>query len=196
MINSKQYKFKFLITHNLINNINLFSNNDSENRCCIDYCYWNFIGKVPHKINFSINDKTYSINHCNSFNSTKRVGFILINVPSNKETNMIKNETNKKIISAQIWNIKDNFSPDKYALNQVLNVEEIKPKEYEKYESTIKNYSKYENIYWCLSNFMNDLNENEKEIIKQIKNILNHLLIKIVLTLIQIQLIIMYSKYI
>ena len=77
---------------------------------------------------------------------------------------MIKNETNKKIISAQIWNIKDNFSPDKYALNQILNVEEIKPKEYEKYESTIKNYSKYENIYWCLSNFMNDLNENEKEI--------------------------------
>ena len=166
MINYKIYKFKFLITHNLINNINLFANNNNENRCCIDYCYWNFAGKAPYSIKYSINNNKYTINHSNSFNSTNRVGFILINVPSNEKTDMIKKETNKKIISAQIWNIKDNFSSDKYVMNQILNVEEIKPKEYENYGSMIKNYSKYENIYSYLSTFMNNLNENEKEINK------------------------------
>ena len=166
---SNKYEFKFFITHNLINNINLSTNYNNEDRCCIDHCFWNFVDEAPDSFTLLMNNKKYEIRHSNSFDSTNRVGFILINVPQNEQTNKIKNElrNKKRIISSQIWYIKESLSEQDYKINQILNIEEAKPKNYLNYKLyilKIKDYSKYENLYSDFNNFRINWLEKEKEI--------------------------------
>ena len=161
---SKDYEFKFLITHNLINNINLFINYKGEDRCCIEHCYWNFVDTAPDSYSFIINNHKYEINHSNSFDSLNRVGFILINVPSTEQTNKIKNETKQQIISSQIWYIKESFEQQEYVINQILDIEEAKPKEYLNYKLKIKDYYKYGNLLSDFKNFRDNWFGKEKEI--------------------------------
>ena len=170
---SKKYEFKFLIIHNLINNINLFLNYNGD-RCCIDHCYWNFVGKAPESYKLLINQKKYEINHYNSFDSFHRVGFILVNVPATKQTNRIKNTIKNKskniIINSQIWYINNFISKQEYKINQILNIDEAKPKKYLNYKSKIKNYSKYKNLFDVFNNFRNNWNKKQNEIYNYYKD--------------------------
>ena len=170
---TKKYKFKFFIIHNLINNINLFLKYKGD-ACCIEHCFWNFVGKAPESYKFLSNNKKYEIKHYNSFDSFHRVGFILINVPPNKQTdkirNNIKEKSKDKIINSQIWYIKDSFSKQGYYINQILNIDEARPKKYLNYKSKIKGFSKYAHLFKVFNNFRNNWNGNQKAIYKYYKD--------------------------
>ena len=153
--------FKFFIVHNLMNNINLFVNYMNKDKCSIEYCYYDFLDKVPFVHSIKVNNKQYSINHYNSFNNTNIIGFILINVPSDENINKIKNNTKREIISAQEWFVaKEN---KKYYTTQILDVDEAKPKKYLKYNLKLKKYSILENFYFNMFFFYKqwDLSKNE-----------------------------------
>ena len=166
---NKNISYSFFIVHNLIFKINIFINNKNDNNCCIDYCYYNIVNKIPKNIEVKINEKKYMIDHSNSFDNKNRNGFILINIPQNKYTNYIKKKTILQNISAQVW-----FCPltDKstemntYFVNEIFNVEEAQKRLYFIYNLSEKNYSIFDNFYAFCKNLLNDWKESKKEIIQ------------------------------
>ena len=169
---TEKINFKFFIVNNLINNINIFINYANNDKCSIEYCYYNYFDKVPYIHKMELNKKTYEITHYNSFDNCNIIGFILINVPSDKNTNKIKKRTNKKIISSQIWYT---ASKDKNIINynttQILNVDEAKPRVYFKYNLKLKKYSKFENFYFNMVNFVKQRPSSKYEAYKYFETI-------------------------
>ena len=148
------YKFKFkneqfneIIPHNLYNKANIFINHTDKKRCCIDYSYLNWKKEIPKSITITVNNKQYNINHSNCFDSHHRIGFILINIPSNQETEKIRAKTKREIISSKIWLTESLSNNDEYKINQVLDVDEANPKIYSKYDFIPKVCSNFENLY-------------------------------------------------
>ena len=75
-------------------------NCDNDDKCCKDYCFINLYDQLKSSLKLSINNKEYDIDHYNSFDSSNRIGFILINVPMDEHVNKIKKVTKK--ISFQV----------------------------------------------------------------------------------------------
>ena len=163
----KRSDFKFFIVNNIMNNINIFLNYSNDDRCSIEYDYYNFYSEIPYKYEIEINGKIYSISHYNSFDNSNIIGFILINVPSNEKTNKIKKYTNNKIISSQIWfTAKKEENEIKYNVTQILDIDEAKPKKYISYDLKKEKYSIFENIYFNLTNYYNNWNSSQSEVFK------------------------------
>ena len=162
-------KFKFFIVDNLLNKINLFINYQNEDKCCIDFCYYNLLTEVPFSYNQIINKKTYNIETYNSFDSINKISFILLNIPSDEDTRLIKEKTNINTVSSQIW-----FCAQKdlgnnniiYIKNQILDVNEAKVKKYLKYELK-QNFLIFENFYFDIIKL---IKEKSKDIIQYIDN--------------------------
>lgn len=154
-----EIKFKFFIVNNLLFNINIFLNNINEDKCCVEYCYYNYLDKVPYIYKIKIDKEEYLINHYNSFDNTNNIGFILINVPSDENTNKIKKITNKEIISSQVWfTAKKEKNKISYNATQILDVDEAIPKKYYEYNLKDKKYSKFENFYFNMYYFFQKQN--------------------------------------
>ena len=141
--------FKFFIVHNLMNNINIFINYISKDRCSIEYCYYNYFDEAKRFHDITINERKYSIRHYNSFDNINIIGFILINVPSDENIYKIKKITKKEIISSQVWlTASQKNNKIIYESTQILDVDEAKPKTYYEYDLKSKKYSKFENFYF------------------------------------------------
>ena len=171
--NLSEKKFKFFIVNNLLINVNIFLNNKNKNACCVDYCYNNYINEIPYIHRININEKDYSINHYNSFDNNNTIGFILINIPLDENTNKIKKITNKEIISSQVW-----LTPEKekkkngYKATKILDVDEAVPKKYYEYNLKDEKYSKFGNFYFNIYNSFDEENwpSSKNEIYKCFNN--------------------------
>ena len=163
----RKYTFKFFITHNLINKINIFINNSNKNTCAIDYCYYNiYNGEIPDIIPITIDSKKYYIEHSNNFDSLNRISFILLNVPVNEQIKKIKDKNG--VISAQIWytaSINKNNNKTRYNITQIFDVEEANPIVYKKYELKDKKFEIFEDFYFEIIHYFKDC-QNENNILK------------------------------
>ena len=176
----RKYTFKFFITHNLINKINILINCSQMNTCAIDYCYYNiYTDEIPYFINLYVNNEKYKIEHYNNFDNFNRIGFIVLNVPATEETKKIKDKEgekqikdNKGIISAQIWytaNKKENHNLT-YDLIQILDVNEAKKKIYYKYNLKDKNFEIFKDFYFEMINFYENWESEKNSIFKYFQN--------------------------
>ena len=163
----KQSDFKFFIVNNIMNNINIFLNYSNDDRCSKEYCYYNFYCEIPYEYKIKINEKIYSINHYNSFDNSNIIGFILINAPSDENTNKIKKYTKKEIISSQIWlTAQKGINKINYNTTQILDIDEAKPKTYLSYNLKKEKYSIFENFYFNMTNYYNEWNSSQSEVFK------------------------------
>ena len=152
-------KFRFFILNNLLFNINIFLNYKNKDKCCIDYCYYNYFDEIPYIHKIKIDKEEYSINHYNSFDNSNRIGFILINIPSDENSDKIRKKTYKEIISSQVWlTAQKEENKIYYKPTQILDVDEAIPKEYYEYNLKDKKYSKFENFYFNMYHFFHKQN--------------------------------------
>ena len=172
--NSEIISFKFFIVNNLMNNINIFLNYLHKDKCSIEYCYYNFFNKVPFVHEIMINEKKYYIDHYNSFDSINITGFILINIPSDENTNKIKNITRKEIISSQVWLTasKNNNNIITYDVTQILDIDESKPKTYLEYNLKLKKYFEFNDFYYEMFFFHKQWTLRKKEAYDYFKELL------------------------
>jgi len=154
-LDKKEDMFKFFINHNLMTNINIWINYKGEEKCSIDYCYYNYRDKVPFFHEIKLNKKEYYIDHYNSFNNYNEIGFILVNIPPDENTNKIPNTQKDKIISSQIWLTSSQIkNKNKYHPIQILNIDEAKPKKiYYSYNLNSNNYSLFDDFYFNMNKF-------------------------------------------
>ena len=135
---------------------------------------YNFFNEVPYTHEIKINGKKYSICHYNSFDNTNIIGFILINVPPDENTDKIKKQCNQNIISSQIW-----FTACKkkniinYQTTQILNIDEAKPKIYYSYDLKSNKYSIFDNFYFKMFNYLEQWNSSKSEALKYFENLEN-----------------------
>ena len=161
---SEQIDFKFFIVHNLMNNINLFLNYKNKDKCSIEYCYYNNSDNVPFSHDITIKKKNYSIKNYNSFDNTNKIGFILINVPSDENINKIKEITKKEVISSQVWfTAKKKENKINYETIQILDIDEAKPKKYLSYNLKLKKYKKFENFYFNMTYFLKEWKSSQND---------------------------------
>ena len=155
--------FKFFIVNNIMFNINIFLNTKSDNNCCIEYCYSDYINDVPLTYKINIENNNYTIDHSNSFDSLNRIGFVLINIPKNDNINKIDNKDFN--ISSQIWycSFKDK---NEYSINQILNVNEAKPKIYYRYELNKPVFSIFNGFHKSFQKISTNWNKDKQIIIK------------------------------
>ena len=174
-----EIEFKFFITNNLLNKVNLFINYTNQNSCCVDYCYYHISEQITKNyIEININGKLYKINHFNSFDSMNRIGFILVNIPGNCYTEKIKYHTKKENISCQLWFVEDktNNNNNDFEIVQILNIDDAKPKKYKKYNLK-KNYEIFEEFYDKIVKYKDSLKyniENIKEYFTKINSKANN----------------------
>ena len=187
-----EIKFKFLITNNLLNKVNLFINYNNQNSCCIDYCYYHISGQIIKKeVEININEQIYKINHYNSFDSINRIGFILINIPDNCFTEKIKAHKKKTNISCQLWFVEDktNKNNNDFKNVQILDIDEAKQKDYkeynlkqEKYKILVKFYDeivKYkDSLNFSIEKIKTYINQINSEVSNQINEEISHLIDK------------------
>ena len=161
----RENNFKYFITHNILNKINVFINNKNKNLCAKDFCYYNIHNDndLPDKLSILIDSKNYLISHSNNFDSPNRISFILINVPSDKNTQKIKEKTKKENISSQIWFTasKEKNNKIKYYLTQILDVDEAKPRNYYVYDFKGKGFEIFEDFLFDMLDYK-DIWKNEK----------------------------------
>ena len=119
----------------------------------MDYCYYNYFDEIPYVHNIKIGNEEYAINHYNSFGNNNTIGFILVNIPLDDNTNKIKKITNNEVISSQVW-LTAEKEEDKiyYKATHILYVDESLPKKYYEYNLKEKKYSKFENFYFNIYN--------------------------------------------
>ena len=164
---SEKIDFKFLIVNNLMTNINIFLNYVNNDKCAVEYCYYNYYDEVPNMHKITINDEDFLIQHYNSYDNSNIIGFILINVPPDENTNKIKKSNNKEIISSQIWftaqKEKNNIN---YKTTQILDVEEAMPKKYLSYNLKSKKYSKFQNFYYNMTLFLKEWSSSQYQAYK------------------------------
>ena len=172
----RKYTFKFFITHNIINKINILINCSKMNTCAIDHCYYNiYTDEIPYFINLYVDNEKYKIEHYNNFDSLNRIGFIVLNVPATEETKKIKDKEgekqikdNKGIISAQIWYIaskKENNNLT-YDLIQILDVNEANKKIYYEYNLKDKKFEIFKDFYFEMINFYENWESEKYNIFK------------------------------
>ena len=84
--NNNMDNFKFLLYYGLLNTINCFINYNGENKYSYEYFFYNYyqINKTP-EITIYIEEKKYSINNYDHFNSQIRKRYIVINGPKTNE---------------------------------------------------------------------------------------------------------------
>lgn len=186
--NNKEDSFKFFIVNNLLNKINVFLS-ECNNNCCIEYCFKNRYEETPESFSFKRENTEYKISHCNSFNTVHRIGFILINIPSNEQIEKIKKNLKKEssnIISAQIWmsSIKDkNEEKYHYAIEQIFNIDETSINIYSQYNLEIGNFDNLYEVFlefiknWRTSkenalNYFKLIKEKNKEYINEINSLI------------------------
>ena len=170
--------FKFLITHNVLNKINIFINYINKEKCCKDYCYQNLYQEVPFSFNQKIDDKEYEITNYNAFDSLNRISFILINAPIDENINEINsNKSNNNIISGQIWFCAHkNYINEEinYILVQILDINEARKIKYSNYNLKTQNYLIFENFYFDIAEKIKSKNfdvfEYNDEFAKNVKN--------------------------
>ena len=171
--------FKFFITHNIINKVNIFINNDFEKKCCLDYYYQNLFEEMSLSEIPKIEYPDLKNINCNSFDSLNRISYIMVNVPFNKDIISIKDFENKNIISCRLC-FDDCAADDKnknekcYQLIQILNINEAKSIKYSIYDFNKNDYSVFENFYFY---FIEKIKEKNFDIInyynefsKKVKN--------------------------
>ena len=97
MNNSCIHSFKINIYFGILNIINCFINNKSEDKYSLDYLYFNFSFILPDRHEEAIGEITYNIKDSDTFNSKTRKRFVIINIPGNKFTEIyhIKNKNKK-----------------------------------------------------------------------------------------------------
>ena len=149
-----EIEFKFFIVHNLAININIFLNYINKNKNAVDYCYYNDYGSAPYSHEIKINNKEYTIRHYNSFDNQNIIGFILINVLSDENTNKIRVHTKKEIISSQVWITSvEEDNKMSYEPTEILDIDEAKLKTYYRYNLKSKKYLKFKDFYFNMSFF-------------------------------------------
>ena len=172
--------FKFLITHNIINKVNILINNNIEKKCCLGYYYQNLFEEMSLSSMPELEYPNLKNIQCNSFDTLNRINYIMINVPFNKDINSIKDFENENIISCRLCfdtnedaykNKKENY----YQLIQILNINEAKPIIYSNYDFSSNNYSIFEDFYF---NFTEKRKEKDFDIINYYnefsKNVINY----------------------
>ena len=168
--------FQFFIVNNLINKVNLFINYNNNDSCCKDFCFLNSYAEVPYTFKQTIDNKEYDINHYNSFDSNNKISFILINIPSDEYCNAIKKNSKMNNVSCQIWYIAQKAFNDnnklEYVINQILNVDEAKQKQYYSYNLKDEKYLIFENFYITIKKYYEEyLNDNKNNnIVKYIED--------------------------
>ena len=114
MNNSCIHSFKINIYFGILNKINCFINNKSEDKYSLDYLYFNFSFILPDRHEEAIGEITYNIKDSDTFNSKTRKRFVIINIPGNKFTEIyhIKKRNKKNKDSMKLEN-KINIEKDK-----------------------------------------------------------------------------------
>ena len=168
----RKYTFKFLITHNLLNKINIFINYTNVKTCAIDYCFYNIHDNhnIPDLLSFKVESTRYLIAHSNNFDSSNRISFILLNIPRNKNVEKIKNKTG--VISAQIWFTasKENDNNSIYDIYQIFDVDEAKPNIYREYEQNLEPLMIFKDFYFDLMKYYETWENDESMILNYYNN--------------------------